>query len=216
MLSGAESALAFADLLRTSPVIPVVTLIDPLTAQPLAAAISRGGLRFLEITLRSEAAMESIELARDSDLIVGAGTVTTLLDAQAVIAAGAQFVVCPGLDRDIVQYCMEVQIPVVPGIATATELMGARAAGATIAKVFPVSHLGGPAFIRTLSAVWPNQLFMPTGGVSPSNAAEYLAIPNVVAIGGSWVAPAEVVAAGDWNTIREIATSASKIKGGTL
>ena len=216
MLRPAESALAFADLLRTSPVIPVVTLIDPLNAQPLAAAISRGGLRFLEITLRSDAALDSITLARESDLIIGAGTVTTLIDAQAVVAAGAQFVVCPGMDPDIVQYCIDSQIPVIPGIATATELMAARAAGATITKVFPASQLGGPAFVRALSAVWPNQLFMPTGGVSPSNAAEYLANPNVVAIGGSWIAPADRVAACDWNTITEIAKSASEIKGGTL
>ena len=201
----------FVSRLQASPVIPVVTITDPAVAGDLARAIREGGLNFLEITLRSREGLTAITRATGAGLTIGAGTVITAAQAKVAIGAGAEFIVCPGFDAEVVQLCVAAGVPVVPGVATPTELMVARAAGVGLAKVFPARELGGPGYVRALSAVFPDQLFLPTGGVEPESAPDYLSIASVVAVGGSWITPSASVAARDWDAITGLALSAAKM-----
>ncbi len=198
------------ELLGATRVLPVVTIDDVDHALPLATALVDGGLTVIEITLRTPAAIEAIRrvAAGVPDAVVGAGSVMSAADAVAALDAGARFLVSPGFDDGVVETAEAHGVRAIPGIATATELQRASNAGVDVVKVFPAEVVGGTALIEALSAVWPRMRFVPTGGISPSTAAGYLALPSVLAVGGSWMVPKAALAAGDWTTVVRAAADA--------
>ena len=208
-------SLTFARIERLG-VVPVVTVGDAAAGAGLCAALARGGLDVVEITLRTPAGLEVIESMADADgdILVGAGSVRDATEAEAAIAAGAAFLVSPGLDAGVLDVAAAAGVAAIPGIATATELMQARSRGASLVKLFPAEASGGVATLAALAAVFPDVRFMPTGGIGPQNAADYLALPSVVAVGGSWMVPPDLVAAHDWDAIAERAASALEIGAG--
>lgn len=197
-------------VLARTRVLPVVTLARADEASTLAAGLLAGGLPIVEITLRTEAALGAIgTLAREATgLVVGAGTVLTADQVDEVAAAGAAFVVAPGFDPRVVERCAERGLPVVPGVATPTEIAAALAHGCTLLKLFPAEALGGVGYLRAVAAPFPGVRFVPTGGIGPGSLAGYLAEPSVAACGGSWLAPAELLAAGDVAGIARLAEEA--------
>ena len=199
------------EILRRAPVIPVLVIEDLDHAVPLGRALVLGGLPVLEITLRTPVALACIErMAGEIEgAVVGAGTVLTQAQRQAVAEIGARFAVSPGL---IEGEGPEGPIPLLPGVATATELMAGLAAGFTRFKLFPANIVGGADALKAFAGPFPQARFCPTGGVSAGNAADYLALPNVVCVGGSWVAPADAVRAGDWGRITALAREASALR----
>ncbi|WP_374573392.1 bifunctional 4-hydroxy-2-oxoglutarate aldolase/2-dehydro-3-deoxy-phosphogluconate aldolase [Phenylobacterium sp.] len=201
--------MTLEDILRLAPVVPVLIIEDPGHAEPLARALVAGGLRALEVTLRTPAAIEAIERMNAVEgAVVGAGTVTTASARQAVADAGARFAVSPGL---IAGETAEGPVPLLPGIATATELMAGLAAGFEYFKLFPANVVGGPAALKAFASPFAQARFCPTGGVDARTAPDYLALPNVVCVGGSWVAPADAVRAGDWDRITALAREAAAL-----
>ena len=188
--------------------LPLAIVDDAADAEPLAAALNQAGLPLLEIALRTPAGIAAVErlAARPSGMFVGAGSVTTASAAAAAVDAGADFVVSPGLDEAVIAAAARQGVPCIPGVATATELMRAIDCGVSAVKLFPAEACGGCETIRSLSAVWPEVRFVPTGGISHSNAAGYLALPQVLAVGGSWLAPRAAIAAGDWQAISRAAS----------
>jgi 2-dehydro-3-deoxyphosphogluconate aldolase/(4S)-4-hydroxy-2-oxoglutarate aldolase len=202
------------DELRAVRVIPVVTIQDAAGAVPLTEALVAGGLRAVEITLRTAAGLDALRAATAvPQALVGAGTVTTAAQAEAALDAGARFVVCPGLVEDVVAACDRRGVLVLPGIATPTELLRALALGVGTVKVFPASLLGGPAVVRALAALGTGARFVPTGGIDLAGAPAYLAIPEVVAVGGSWMVPIDRIAARDWEGIRALAAACGVLQG---
>ena len=199
------------EILRRAPVIPVLVIEDLAHAVPLGRALVLGGLPVLEITLRTPVALACIErMAGEIEgAVVGAGTVLTAGQRQAVAEIGARFAVSPGL---IEGAGPEGPIPLLPGVATATELMAGLAAGFARFKLFPANIVGGADALKAFAGPFPQARFCPTGGVSAGNAADYLALPNVVCVGGSWVAPADAVRAGDWGRITALAREASALR----
>jgi 2-dehydro-3-deoxyphosphogluconate aldolase/(4S)-4-hydroxy-2-oxoglutarate aldolase len=206
------SAPVTLDGLRETGVVPVVTVPDAAAAPALAEALVAGGLRYVEITLRTPAALDALEAATSTTAVVGAGTVTTAQDAERALTAGARFVVSPGLDEGVVRTCQDAGVPVLPGVATPTEVMAARALGLRWVKVFPAGHLGGPGFVRALASVWPDMTFVPTGGVSLETAPTYLEIPAVAAVGGSWMVPPDLVQSHGWAQIEQLAREAAELR----
>ena len=200
--------MTLAEILKLAPVVPVLIIEDEAQAVPLARALVAGGLLALEVTLRTPAALDCIRriAGEVEDAVVGAGTVTTASARQAVADAGARFAVSPGL---IDGEGVEGPTPLLPGIATATELMRGLRAGFTHFKLFPANVVGGPAALKAFASPFPQATFCPTGGVDATNAGDYLALPNVICVGGSWVAPADAVRAGDWGRITDLARAAS-------
>jgi 2-dehydro-3-deoxyphosphogluconate aldolase/(4S)-4-hydroxy-2-oxoglutarate aldolase len=199
------------DLLRISPVIPVVTLDDPDDAVPVARALAEGGVRIIELTLRTDTALASLEriAAAVPDIAVGAGTVLTARHARDAAAAGAQFLVSPGSTPALYEGAATAGLPLLPGVATVSEALHAREHGITAMKFFPAAPAGGPAYLAALAAPLSDVLFCPTGGISPATAPDYLALPNVVCVGGSWLTPARAVAERDWRAITALARGAS-------
>jgi 2-dehydro-3-deoxyphosphogluconate aldolase/(4S)-4-hydroxy-2-oxoglutarate aldolase len=196
--------ISIVERLATGRILPVVVLEDARDAGPLGAALSAGGLDCLEITLRTDAAIESIRrLADEGRTLVGAGTVLTRMDVDRAAQAGARFVVSPGLSRVVVRHCQEIGLPVFPGVATATEVMAALDLGLSTLKFFPAAHAGGPAAIRALAAPFGSVRFIPTGGVSADNLAEYLREPAVLAVGGSWMLAPDLLRARAWELVTE-------------
>jgi len=190
-------------------VVPVVVLEDVADAVPLGRALAAGGLPVAEVTLRTAAAAKSIRaLAAGTDLLVGAGTVVRPAQVDAAVAAGARFVVSPGLSRDVVERCRVHDVPVLPGVATATEVMAALELGLDVVKLFPAEAVGGLATIRALAAPFPSVRFVPTGGVTEENAPAYLAHPHVAAVGGSWMVAPALVARGDFDEVTRRAAAA--------
>lgn len=191
--------------LRSVRIVPVITIDDAANAVPLARALAAGGLPCAEITFRTPAATESIEriAAEVPELFVGAGTVLTPAQAKAANEAGAQFIVAPGFGPRVVEYCQSRAIPVFPGVATPTEIEAALEMGLRILKFFPAEPLGGLAYLKAIAAPYVEVSFMPTGGINAANIASYLAFSRVVACGGSWMAPAEWIAAKQFDRIRE-------------
>jgi 2-dehydro-3-deoxyphosphogluconate aldolase/(4S)-4-hydroxy-2-oxoglutarate aldolase len=186
-------------LLRRCPVVPVVVLDDPDRAVPLGKALLAGGIDVVEITLRTDAGLEAIRrLAGLPDLHVGAGSVLVPDHVDQVVEAGARFAVSPGLSADVVQRCRARGIPALPGVATASDLMAATALGLDEVKFFPAGLLGGPAAIRALAAPFTRMSFLPSGGVNADNMADYLAVPAVPAVSGSWMVAPELLRKGDW------------------
>ena len=198
---------------RAAPVIPVLVVDDATTAADLAAALIAGGLPALEVTLRTPTALDAIRaMARVPGGIVGAGTILTPEDARAAKAAGATFGVSPGATDRLLTACEEIGLPMLPGAATATEVMALLERGYTMQKFFPAEASGGVPALKAIGAPLPQVSFCPTGGVSPSNAESYLALANVVCVGGSWVAPGALVKARDWKAIEKLASDARTLK----
>ncbi len=185
-------------------VIPVITLDRLDDAVPLARALVAGGVRLLEVTLRTAAGFDGARaiMREVPDAVVGIGTVLTPDDLRRAVEAGARFALSPGATPDLLAAAAGVPIPFLPGVATASELMAALARGFTTAKFFPATSAGGLPALRALGGPFPQARFCPTGGITEANAAEWLALPNVVAVGGSWLTPAAEVAAGEWDFIR--------------
>ncbi|MBT8241276.1 MAG: bifunctional 4-hydroxy-2-oxoglutarate aldolase/2-dehydro-3-deoxy-phosphogluconate aldolase [Acidimicrobiia bacterium] len=202
-------------MIRQAGVLPVVTIDDADHAVPLAEALGAGHIDVVEVTLRTDAGLAAIAaIAKGSpSTCVGAGSVTTADQAHAAADAGAQFLVSPGFDDGVVAAARDRDVPVIPGVATPTELMRALAHDLIVLKFFPAEPLGGLESLRTLSSVWPDVRFVPTGGVSAGNAADYLADPCVLAVGGSWVAPRQLVASQDWGQITTLAARARALAG---
>jgi 2-dehydro-3-deoxyphosphogluconate aldolase / (4S)-4-hydroxy-2-oxoglutarate aldolase len=198
---------------RPARVIPVLTILDAKHAVPLAHALFNGGLSVLEITLRTPAALEAIQLIKDHgpDADVGAGTVLTSQQAEAARKAGARFLVSPGATWGLLEEAEQWSIPLLPGIATASEAMALLERGYRFAKFFPAESSGGIAALKALGAPLADLTFCPTGGVGPANLAAYLACPNVACVGGSWVAPQAMIDASDWEGITKLARKAHEL-----
>ncbi|MEO1729370.1 MAG: bifunctional 4-hydroxy-2-oxoglutarate aldolase/2-dehydro-3-deoxy-phosphogluconate aldolase [Pseudomonadota bacterium] len=202
-----------SDRLTKAPVVPLIGENDAARAVATANALGAGGLSVIEVVMRSadaQAGMEAI-LQETEGLIVGAGTVLTLDQAKSVRASGAEFIVSPGLVDDIALYCLEEGIPFFPGTMTAGEVQRAYALGLREVKFFPASLAGGVPMLKALSSVFRDVRFMPTGGVSAGNLADFLALPSVLACGGSWLTPAQAVAEGDYAKITTLASEALAI-----
>lgn len=199
--------------LAAAPVVPLIAEDDPATAVKLAHALQAGGLTVIEVVLRSDRALEGMEaiIAETEGLIVGGGTVLTRDQAERVHGAGSAFTVCPGLVDEIVEYCLESDIPVFPGVMTAGDVQRAYAMGLREVKFFPASLAGGVPMLKALGAVFRDMRFIPTGGVGALNLAEFLRLPQVLACGGSWLTPRDLVAAGNFAAIEQLAREAVQI-----
>lgn len=196
------------------PVMPVVVVDDAATAVPLARALVDGGLPAIELTLRTPAALEALRLiaAEVPEIALGAGTVTTPAQAEAAVAAGAGFLVSPGLTPDLLTAMLGTGVPFLPGTASVSEVMAVLDAGLTEMKFFPAEAAGGAPYLRSVAGPLPQARFCPTGGITPATAPAYLALPNVGCVGGSWLTPADAVAAGDWARIRDLAAEAAALR----
>jgi 2-dehydro-3-deoxyphosphogluconate aldolase/(4S)-4-hydroxy-2-oxoglutarate aldolase len=196
-------------------VVPVVVLSDAADAAPLGDALLAGGLPCAEVTFRTPAAEESLRrLAADPRLLVGAGTVLTTDQVDRAVAAGARFVVSPGLSTAVVRHCGQVGVPVLPGVATPTEMMAALDEGVHLVKFFPAQLLGGAAMLRALASVFVGMRFVPTGGITAELAPSYLDIPAVAAVGGSWMVAPDLIRARAFDRITALAAAAVALAGG--
>ena len=212
MITPQQASARTLQLCRTAPVIPVLVIDDAATAIPLARALVAGGLPVLEVTLRTPAALDVIAgMATVPGGIVGAGTVLNAGDVQAAKAAGATFAVSPGATDTLLTACEAADLPLLPGAATATEAMALLERGYSTAKFFPAEAAGGAPALKAIGAPLPQISFCPTGGVGPANAPDYLALENTVCVGGSWVAPAGLIKAGDWDGITALARAAARL-----
>lgn len=198
------------DLLEQAPVVPVVVIDDAEKAVPVASALVAGGLKIIEVTMRTAAAPDAIAAiaAEVPEAQIGAGTVLSGEQAHKIVDAGATFIVSPGLHEDVLAAAEERSVPVIPGVATATEAQRAWNLGLRLLKFFPAGQAGGIPMIKALAAVFRDLEFMPTGGVSPGNLVDYLSIPAVLACGGSWLTPADAIADGDYERITQLAADA--------
>ncbi|HAS3150578.1 bifunctional 4-hydroxy-2-oxoglutarate aldolase/2-dehydro-3-deoxy-phosphogluconate aldolase [Vibrio cholerae] len=191
--------------LRAIKIVPVIAINDVAHALPLAKVLVENGLPCAEVTFRTEAAAESIRIMREAypELLIGAGTVLTSAQVDEAIAAGADFIVSPGLNPTTVKYCQQRNIPIIPGVNNPSLVEQAMEMGLRTLKFFPAEPSGGIAMLKALSAVYPVS-FMPTGGINPNNAQEYLALKSVVACGGTWMVPTDLMDKGDWDTLAEL------------
>ena len=212
MMTPQQMSDAAFDFCTAAPIVPVLVVKEAAQAKPLAQALVAGGLPMLEVTLRTPAALDVIaEMADVQGGIVGAGTLLTPQDVAAAKAAGARFGVSPGATPKLIEACAQADLPLLPGAATASEVMALLEAGFTMAKFFPAEASGGAPALKAIGAPIPQMRFCPTGGVSPKNAMDYLGLSNVVCAGGSWVAPGDAVASGDWALIETLAKEAAKL-----
>ncbi|GLK79389.1 bifunctional 4-hydroxy-2-oxoglutarate aldolase/2-dehydro-3-deoxy-phosphogluconate aldolase [Methylopila turkensis] len=203
-----------AAILSQSPVIPVLTFEDAASGVETAKALRDGGLKVLEVTLRTPASMEALKAIIDEveGVTVGAGTVLEVEHVQDAVRVGAAFLISPGSSSRLLAAGSEAPVPFMPGVATASEAMQLAERGATFAKFFPAGPAGGPDYLKALVAPLPDLHFVPTGGITLKNAQDYLAVRNVAAVGGSWVAPTDAIRNGDWATIRALAEEAAALK----
>ena len=206
----ARTALTALQVMRDAPVIPVIVLTDVTHAVPLARALVAGGIRMLEVTLRTPQALACIEaIARDvPEAVVGAGTARSAADVQACAMAGARFIVSPGYTQAVGRACRDAHLPLLPGVATGSEIMAAQEDGCTELKFFPALQAGGMAMLNAWNGPFGDVMFCPTGGITADNAAQFLALPNVACVGGSWLVPADALARGDWARVSELARQA--------
>jgi 2-dehydro-3-deoxyphosphogluconate aldolase/(4S)-4-hydroxy-2-oxoglutarate aldolase len=208
-----------SEVLKRTPVVPLVQADDPETAIQISRALAAGGLNVVEVVFRTDAALECLSAvaAELPEVIAGAGTVLNSKQAEQAISAGAKFVVSPGLDAESVLLCKSRHIPVYPGTMTPTEVMAAVNLGLIELKFFPASLAGGIPMLKALASVFRGVRFMPTGGVSLANLAEFLAVPSVLACGGSWLTPADAIKAGNYEAITQLAAEAvavaKKVRG---
>jgi 2-dehydro-3-deoxyphosphogluconate aldolase / (4S)-4-hydroxy-2-oxoglutarate aldolase len=211
---GAVSArLDIEEILRMGPVIPVLTIARASDAVPLARALMAGGLKVMEVTLRTSEALAAIEtIARElPEAVVGAGTVLDPTDLEHARAAGAHFIVSPGVTEPLIAAAAQGSLPYLPGVATASELMRGLDAGLDHFKFFPAEAAGGPAMLNALYGPFAECRFCPTGGIRAENAVAYLALPNVVSVGGGWLAPSDAIAQRDWPRITRLAAAAAAL-----
>lgn len=204
----------FLSLLDGQPVIPVLKIDRLADAVPLARALARGGLPAIEITLRTADALEAIRhiAAEVEEAIVGAGTILDAKQFSEAEAAGSKFIVSPGLTPELIAAAADSKTPLLPGTITPGEIMAARGAGLDFLKFFPAEQAGGATFLKALASPLAGIRFCPTGGITARNARDYLALPNVVCVGGSWVAPDQLVKAGDWTAIEKLAREAAALR----
>ena len=211
-MTPAEQSLKAAAICRLAPVVPVLVIDDIAHAAPLAAALVKGGLPALEVTLRTPCALDAIRaMAQVPGGVVGAGTLLTPADVKAAKAAGATFGVSPGATPRLIAACEDEGLPLLPGAVTASEVMALLERGYTVQKFFPAEQSGGAAFLRSLGSPIPQVSFCPTGGISLKNAGDYLALKTVLCVGGSWVAPKEATMRGDWAAITILAREAAAL-----
>lgn len=205
--------LTALDVMRDAPVIPVIVLHDVKDAVPLARALVAGGIRMLEVTLRTREALECIEaIAKEvPEAVAGAGTIRSAADAQASALAGARFGVSPGYTRSVGKACHDLGLPLLPGVATGSEVMLAQEDGYTELKFFPAVQAGGINMLKAWQGPFGEVKFCPTGGVHAGNAVDFLALANVACVGGSWIVPTEAIAAKDWGRIEALAREASQL-----
>ncbi|MFJ2032130.1 bifunctional 4-hydroxy-2-oxoglutarate aldolase/2-dehydro-3-deoxy-phosphogluconate aldolase [Streptosporangium sp. NPDC087985] len=201
-------------LLDIAPVVPVVVIDDPETAVPLARALVAGGLPVIEVTLRTAAALEAVEriAAEVPDAVIGAGTVRTPADVAASVAAGARFLVSPGSTPKLLDAMEASGVPFLPGVATASEVMALAERGLTEMKFFPAEAAGGLPYLKALGGPLPDVRFCPTGGIRLATAPDYLALPNVGCVGGTWLTPADALARGDYARIEKLAAEAAALR----
>ena len=206
--------LTALQVMQDAPVIPVIVLHDVKHAVALARALVAGGIRMLEVTLRTPQALACLEaIAREvPEAVAGAGTVRSAADVQASLNAGARFAVSPGYTHTLGQACRDAGLPLLPGVATGSEIMAAQDDGYNELKFFPAMQAGGPAMLKAWGGPFIDVRFCPTGGVTQANAAEFLALPNVACVGGSWLTPADALAAGDWARITALAREAGSLQ----
>jgi 2-dehydro-3-deoxyphosphogluconate aldolase/(4S)-4-hydroxy-2-oxoglutarate aldolase len=204
------------ELMRVGPVIPVVVIDDVAQAVPLARALIAGGVRVLEITLRTPAALAAVAAISQSvdAAIVGVGTLTRIEDPARAIGAGARFGVSPGLTPALAEAARASGLPLLPGVMTPSEVIAARAAGFYALKLFPAQQSGGIGMLKALHGPFPDVTFCPTGGVTATTAADFLAVPNVGCVGGSWLTPPDAMRAGDWGKITALARAATALRPG--
>ena len=202
--------MAVAEKIAELGIVPVVVLNDAKDAAPLAKALVEGGLPCAEVTFRTDAAEESIRIMSEEfpDMFVGAGTVLTIDQVDRAVAAGAKFIVSPGFDPEVVDYCISKEIPVFPGIITPSELAQAVKRGLKVVKFFPAEQYGGVATIKALAAPFTGMKFMPTGGISAKNLRDYLSCDKIIACGGSWMVEGDLVKAGEFDKIRDLTAEA--------
>jgi 2-dehydro-3-deoxyphosphogluconate aldolase/(4S)-4-hydroxy-2-oxoglutarate aldolase len=203
------------ELAGYGPVIPVIVIQQLRDAVPLAEALVAGGVRVLEVTLRTPVALQAIEAIAKAvpQAIVGAGTIRSASDARAAKDAGSLFGVSPGYTEAVGAACRDAGLPLLPGVATASEVMAAQADGLSFLKFFPATAAGGIPMLKALAGPFPDVVFCPTGGISLDSAPQFLALPNVKVCGGSWLTPADAVAAGDWARITQLAREAGALRG---
>jgi 2-dehydro-3-deoxyphosphogluconate aldolase/(4S)-4-hydroxy-2-oxoglutarate aldolase len=206
--------LTARDVMHDAPVIPVIVLSEEKHAAPLARALVAGGIRMLEVTLRTKAAVACIEaIAREvPDAVVGAGTVRTPAEADAAAKAGARFFVSPGYTPALGRAIRELNLPYLPGVATSSEIMAAQDDGWHALKFFPAVQAGGAAMLKAWQGPFGDVLFCPTGGITPANAMEFLHLPNVACVGGSWIVPKDAIEQGDWGRIERLARDAKGLR----
>ncbi|NBR91036.1 MAG: bifunctional 4-hydroxy-2-oxoglutarate aldolase/2-dehydro-3-deoxy-phosphogluconate aldolase [Rhodobacteraceae bacterium] len=213
-MTPAEMSAHLRAVCKKAPMIPVLVIEDAARAADLARALVAGGLPILEITLRTEAALAAITaMAAVEGAIVGAGTVLTPSDAEAAKRAGATFAVSPGATPELIDACIALDLPILPGAVTPSEAMVLNARGFDLLKFFPAEPYGGVGTLKALAGPLPRISFCPTGGITEASAPSYLALPTVPCVGGSWVAPTALVRAGDWAGITALAAKASALKG---
>jgi 2-dehydro-3-deoxyphosphogluconate aldolase/(4S)-4-hydroxy-2-oxoglutarate aldolase len=200
-------------LLDGQPVIPVLKIERATDAVPLARALARGGLKVIEITLRTAEAVEAIRRAASEveEAVVGAGTILSAKQFDEAAKAGSRFIVSPGITKEVLSAGQNSDVPLLPGAVTPSEVMTAYEAGLDFLKFFPAEQAGGAAFLKSLASPFAGIRFCPTGGIGAKNAADYLSLPNVICVGGSWVAPDDLVKAGKWGEIETLAREASRI-----
>jgi len=201
------------ELMLVAPVIPVLVIDDVASAKPLAESLVAGGLRVLEITLRTPAALDAIKVMSEvPDAIVGVGTALNGDDLKRAQGAGATFAVSPGYTAELGAAANAIDMPLLPGVATSADIMRARDGGFTEVKFFPASQAGGPTMLKALGGPFTETAFCPTGGINIGNAMDYLSLPNVLCVGGSWVAPRKLVEAKDWSGITALAKESMTLK----
>lgn len=214
MMNTSTPQLSAAHVMRDAPVIPVIVLHEVGHAVPLARALIAGGIRMLEVTLRTPQALACIAaIAREvPDAVVGAGTVRSAADAIAAKDAGARFAVSPGFTPALGRQCRDLDLPLLPGVATASEILLAQEEGFKALKFFPAVQAGGLAMLKAWQGPFGDVIFCPTGGIHAGNAQEFLAQPNVACVGGSWLVPGDALARGDWDAITSLARAARALK----
>lgn len=213
-MTPAEQSRHAAEICQLAPVVPVLVIEDASTAADLARALVAGGLPALEVTLRTPAALDAIRaMSQVKGGVVGAGTLLTPEDIRAAKEAGARFGVSPGATDRLIDAAIDVGLPLLPGAATASEIMALLERGYDVVKFFPAEASGGAKALAAIGAPIPQVRFCPTGGISPANVRDYLALKNVLCVGGSWVAPRDKVASGDWAGIEALAREAAALRG---
>ncbi len=201
---------ALKSLMTASKIIPVIQIDDPADAVPLATALKEGGLTALEITLRTAHGLPAITAIREQvpGVVVGAGTVITPLDYQRAVSAGSEFIVSPGATDELLKQAQHHDAEYLPGVATPADMMRVINAGFSVFKFFPAEASGGVTMLKALLGPFPSAVFCPTGGITPDNLADYLALPNVLCVGGSWMVPKQLIAEKNWQQITELSKQA--------